>query len=265
MISGTTADITGLLNSETYYVEVRKEVNSRESAASTELSSSPNGTMGMNDTGITLTGSGGSCTGATPPEDCSTGRDAKASANTLDKLGGGQAGFDFTKLDSSGAAIDPPTLVWGSNGGDEWSCVKDNVTGLVWEVKTDTGVMNTTTNIHHVDNTYQWGGTTAIGTGYGSYSTEWNGLVSDSNTSSLCGFNSGWRVPTKSELASITQKGLVGGSAIDTDYFPNTLPNVYWTASPAADDNTKAWGVLFSDGGDNWADRTTPSRVRLVH
>lgn len=269
MISGTTADITGLLNSETYYVAVRKEVNGRESAVSNELSFTPNGTMGMNDTGITLTGSGGSCTGATPPEDCSTGRDAKASANTLDKLGGGQAGFDFTKLDQNGTALTTQNTAWNTSGAevtfDQWSCVKDNVTGLVWEVKTDAGVMNTAGNIHHKDNTYQWGGTTAIGTGFGVYSTEWNGLVSGSNNATLCGFNSGWRVPTKSELASITQKGLVGGTAIDADYFPNAMPNVYWTASPAADNVTKAWGVLFSDGGDNWADRTTSSRVRLVH
>jgi hypothetical protein len=42
--------------------------------------------------------------------------------------------------------------------------VRDNVTGLTWEVKTDSGSADsdttdsTHTNIHHKNNKYRWGG-----------------------------------------------------------------------------------------------------------
>lgn len=47
------------------------------------------------------------------------------------KSGRGKAGFDFTRLNANGDEQD--------GSADSWSCVRDNVTGLVWEVKADDG------------------------------------------------------------------------------------------------------------------------------
>jgi len=88
-------------------------------------------TAALNDTGITQ------CANATqnnlpcpqagfPSQDAETGRDAQTD---LQKIGGGSAGFDFTKLDAGGNPLPASASAW--------DCVHDNVTGLVWEIKTD--------------------------------------------------------------------------------------------------------------------------------
>lgn len=65
----------------------------------------------LNDTGITWggnypNGNNLDCTGETISEqDCSFGRDAEALAGTLTKVGGGNAGFDFTKLGADGSVL----------------------------------------------------------------------------------------------------------------------------------------------------------------
>ncbi len=144
---------------------------------------------------------------------------------------GGQAGFDFTKLGADGAPLQVQGLAWDAGGGSEaagtkWSCVRDNHTGLIWEVKT------TSLGIHNADNTYKWGGPTAIGRNaspqLGSYFDDtnsapdgWDDLVAGSNNADFCGYNTGWRVPTIEELTSIVDYGNTG-PAIDSHYFPNT-------------------------------------------
>ena len=67
--------------------------------------------------------------GTHPSQDARYGRDAQAMA----RIGGGEAGFDFTALNASGQTT-PPT-----SGATPHPCVRDNVTGLVWEVKTADG------------------------------------------------------------------------------------------------------------------------------
>jgi len=214
-------------------------------------------TVKLNDTGITWggnypSGNNTTCIGETIAEqDCSQGRDAQAAAGTLTKIGAGQAGFDFTKLDASGNTL-PATAT-------SWSCVKDNHTGLVWEVKT------TTAGIHNKNNTYHWGGKTAqIATGqtFGTVYNDWDTLVDGSNTEALCGF-SDWRVPAKPELHSIVNYNQ-SNPAIDLAYFPNTLINYYWSASPYAGYSGNAWDVDFYYGGVNVGYRYRTSRVRLV-
>lgn len=89
----------------------------------------------LNDTGQTLCYDGAAmvaCTEANtgdaaayPRQDGRFGRDAKAGAGTLTKTGGGEAGFDFTALDTSGVATPPGAHV----------CVKDNVTNLIWSTE----------------------------------------------------------------------------------------------------------------------------------
>lgn len=208
----------------------------------------------LNDTGITFGGNypagfETSCTSnIAGPQDCSQGRDA-----THNDDSDGHAGFSFTKLDSGGNSL-PANAT-------SWSCVRDNVTGLVWEVKTTDG------SIHDASNTYKWGGKTALGSGYGTYYDDWNTLVDGSNSEQLCGY-SDWRVPTRQELISLVDYG--GNNqgnyhpAIDTDYFPNTEANYYWSASPYGFTSSLAWAIFFYDGNFYISGRSGGWYVRLV-
>jgi hypothetical protein len=148
------------------------------------------------------------------------------------------------------------------------ACVKDNVTGLIWEVKTDSGTRGKT-------KFYRWGGLTAIGRDHdtdsreGDYYDDWNVLVNYANDTdnandtggALCGF-SDWRVPDKEELRSIVHFGKTE-PAIDDNYFPNTQQSnntrntrqskLYWSSSPEAyiyraSDVGNAWVLSFVDG-----------------
>jgi hypothetical protein len=212
-------------------------------------------TAEMNDTAIQFGGdypSGNNldCMGENPlQQDCASGRDSGMPDN-MD----GQAGFRFTRLDAAGLMVgEPPEIS---------ACVRDEVTGLVWEVKTDDET------IHDADFTYRWGGKTAISNAGGTYYSDWDLLVDGSNTETLCGY-SDWRVPTRKELESILSHDR-GPPMIDTQYFRgiNLIdPMSFWTANPSARDDTRAWAVQFHDGLSNesaYHRADTPLPVRLV-
>ena len=107
----------------------------------------------MNDTGITWSGNATSgnattCDASHPAgQDCHYGRDKAAADGTLTKIGGGNAGFDFSKISNSGNVL-PASATLGSALGD-WACTRDNVTGLIWEVKT-------TSDLRSQSHTYTW-------------------------------------------------------------------------------------------------------------
>ncbi|MCP3953421.1 MAG: DUF1566 domain-containing protein, partial [Desulfobacterales bacterium] len=166
----------------------------------------------------------------------------------------GHAGFSFTKLDAVGNALD--------SSASSWSCVKDNVTGLVWEVKQNKDGSADANNIHDADNTYRWGGETAQETSYGTYHPDWDDLVEGSNTASFCGF-SDWRVPTLKELENLVSF-YRNSPSIDTVYFPNTYASYFWSPSPYANSSSHAWGVDFSYGNAYGSNRGNFKYVRLV-
>ena len=231
----------------------RVTINSFDPEAETPL-------IPLNDTGITWganypAGNNTTCIGETIEEqDCSYGRDAQAAAGTLSKVGGGHAGFDFTKLDASGAPLTDQTQDYISN---PWACVKDNHTGLVWEVKTDDD------GIHDKDLTYRWGGKTALlNAPFGTVYNDWDALVDASNNKTFCGF-SDWRVPSKLELTSIVNFNRIL-PAIETNFFPNTTSGLYWSASLDSD-NSIAMSVYFKDGlGYPASLRYNQNHVRIV-
>ena len=240
----------------------------------------------LNDTGINfggnVSGNASDCTsdivgsdGAMIPQDCSQGRDGEAAASSLPKTGGGVAGYDFTRLDAEGIPLDNQTASWaerysieilfGETPHTHWACVRDNHTGLVWEVKT------TASGIHNQDERYAWGGVTAEGrdstlAGKGVYSDDWNRLVEGSNSGNgLCGLTN-WRAPTIKELTSIAR-------ARSTDPAMEPFPNLprsnvsLWSATPVAggssSTSTTAWGMNQS-GNDAPALRSSEFALRLV-
>ena len=226
----------------------------------------------LNDTGITWAGEYSSgnnqdctITGTnTSPQDCNQGRDADPLTNSDDD---GHAGFSFTKLDASGNTL--------AASATSWSCVQDNVTGLVWEVKTVDG------GLHDKDARYNWYNTnSATNGGFDGFADDDGAIcsgynVADSstfcntqafaarvNTQSLCG-QTDWRVPDINELHSIVHQGKVN-PAIDTNYFPNTVSNWFWSSSPYASDSGYAWRLYFDYGYDYYGYRSNGSFVRLV-
>ena len=181
------------------------------------------------------------------PQDCHQGRDA-----THNDDSDGHAGFSFTKLDSNGYAL--------AASATNWSCVQDNVTGLIWEVKTDDG------SERDKDNFYRWGGLSAIGRDSSnrefSYYDDWNDLVDTANSERLCSFND-WRVPDIEELRSIVDYSGTNPS-IDTNYFPNTSSAWYWSASPITYFDDYAFRLYFGYGYESYSSRSNYYRVRLV-
>ena len=214
----------------------------------------------LNDTGITAAveypfGNNDDCSSVTisAPQDCNSGRDASNNDPS-----DGHAGFSFIKLDASGNPLFDQTVAYGIT---PWACVHDNVTGLVWEIKT-----TSPGSLHYNQKNYPWGGLTAIGINHpnrqGTYHDDWNVLVEGSNEDNLCGYGN-WRVPTVAEYSSIINKSQLS-PALDTNYFPNTAFSWYWTSSPIAGSADGAWAIGDYDGIDFYKFRTNLGHVRLV-
>lgn len=229
----------------------------------------------MNDTGFATCADGSSNNQACAPseptnyprQDGRYGRDAAAAKSVLYKVGGGSAGFDFTKIANNGTDLAAGASL-GSNPTD-WACTRDNVTGLTWEVKTTSGLRS---NAH----TYTWystdptsnGGTAGTangGTCSGGSGCDTQKFVADVNAAALCGYTD-WRLPTRKELQSLVDYSLsgTGPATIDATYFPNTQANRYWSAGNYAADPASAWNVNFVIGGSNYDDKTDVNYVRLV-
>jgi len=199
----------------------------------------------LNDTGITA------CSDATidipscpvgnfPGQDAESGRDVTANDNT-----DGHAGFSFTKIDSDGHALAADAV--------SWSCVKDNLTGLIWENKTDDA------GLHDKDNTYSWFNTDTSVNG-GDDGVQNGGVCTGSecdtqdyvtvvNNVGLCGATD-WRMPNVKELENMASldRSL---PAIDTAYFPNTMGaqlEYYWSGTSDAENLNRAWWVYFYNG-----------------
>jgi hypothetical protein len=129
-------------------------------------------------------------------------------------------------------------------------CVRDNITGLIWEGKTTTGDRSgTDTYTNHGD------GRSGDATAY----------VTAINNEGLCGFND-WRLPTVEELHGIVNYGVVGSAAkITPDWFPNTNVDAYWTATEDAVSSSFGWTAQFTQDAETIRTfRAEPHSVRLV-
>lgn len=206
----------------------------------------------LNDTGVTVAGNPSvgtlaDCSGSA--QDCHAGRD-----NTHNDDVDGKAGFSFTKLDKSGNPL--------ANDATEWACVKDNVTGLIWETKTYTpkiaGKWGEEANANKDFRDVEWQytyydgkrglGIKDTGKGVGRdkdtcgneqhiCSTEQYAVAL--NTQNLCGVKN-WRLPTRNEVLGVMNLGsknpevvLHKGWLLPNNIENNKFPNI-WTSSPVA-------------------------------
>ncbi len=146
-----------------------------------------------------------------------------------------QSGEDFYDQDGS-YTINPPSYTKLDAQGNDipsdsaaWVMVRDNITGLVWEVKTDDE------SIHGKDKTYPWEDAQED-----AQNISIDEFIAELNRTNFGGF-SDWRLPTARELASI----LNFGKYADTEYFANTAVSYYWSSHGL--DGT-AWAVSFFEG-----------------
>jgi chitinase len=206
-----------------------------------------------------------------PGQDGQRGQDIIAANGLLEKAGRGEQGFDFTRLNAEGDEIDATSTAW--------SCVRDNVTGLIWEVK----LASASTGLQSSSYSYTWyaaeNGSDPSGTQTGAAAscnlTECNtsAYVEAVNELGLCNFND-WRLPSHQELLSLVHFGHDVAPMIDADYFPNTTLNLssptwYWTNQSSADGAAEeisrtAWALDFASGNDNFLTKASPARIRLV-
>ena len=162
------------------------------------------------------------------------------------------------------------SLVSKASGGtyDKTECVKDDVTGLIWEGKTASGTRagsNTYTNYDSTASAQKSNGSNPTQEEIDA-STNSMGYVNTVNSVALCGFTD-WRIPTVDELQGIVDYG-TSTPTINSTWFPNTSsPYPTWSSSPQVGKSKFAWRVNFSSGDVNdfyGTGRGYAAGVRLV-
>lgn len=191
-------------------------------------------------------------------QDCTRGAAAADALGQMVKVGGSTApGRDYSKIANDGSVL-PAAATLGSGAGD-WACTRDNITGLIWEVK-----VNDIANLRHFNHVYTWYDTNAAvnGGNVGTLgtATSCSSTLTNCNTTAyrnainalagparLCGA-SDWRLPTGKELSGLFHAGLTTGPMIDSTWVPNTASAVYWTGENYAVSATSALGLDFRFG-----------------
>lgn len=178
----------------------------------------------------------------------------------------GQGGvFDFTRLDGDGQPLDNQGAIYTIT---PWSCVRDDATGLMWEVKT------TDSGLRDQGNTYTWydpdpetnggaPGTQDGGECSGGINCDTHAYVRAVNERGLCGYDD-WRLPARAELRTIVDYQS-SFPAIDTRVFPNTVATSFWTSEPNETYPSFAWHTDFKFGlASYYFFKAGPKAVRLV-
>ncbi len=146
---------------------------------------------------------------------------------------------DFTKLDGDAAPLSPSA--------SSWAMVRDNVTGLVWEVKTVDGT------VHDRGDQYDW------------YDARDDFIPTLNAGGAPFGGYTDWRLPTYLELLGIVDYSQgAPGPCIDPAFFLNTVADGYWTATSQAQYGDEAWLIDFEVGEETADIKTGIHHVRAV-
>jgi hypothetical protein len=148
---------------------------------------------------------------------------------------------------------------------DSGATVTDGLSGLVWELKTNSGV-------HDGSNLYTWstGSNTEDGTAFTDF------LTTGLNTPGFAGAN-GWRLPTVDELQTILADFPCTGTGVGATCTCTSIPwciafndpntqSTYWSATSYVPNPNGAWNVFFYNGSVNFGNdsKTLGSYVRAV-
>jgi len=207
-----------------------------------------------------------------PEQDAELGRDSYA--NKLDKVGKGNLAFDYTKLNKFADEV--------ADDSSDFTCIRDNVTGLVWEVKSAPSGTVPDTSLRDGQNHYFWdiGETTFTDTSTANStcpndtSCGVQSYINEVNDLDFCG-GTNWRLPTYTELLGLIDYGKQGQRVlIDESLFPyipqaGEIEDVdlpYWTSQTAADGTSlsQAYIIDMSSGNDLAYPKENTAYVRLV-
>lgn len=174
--------------------------------------------------------------------------------------------FDLTRLAADGGDYK------GNNNFQEqpWPCVRDNKSGLMWEVKTSAP------GLHAATNTYTWyssdkatnggwEGKLDGGTCTGSR-CDTEAFIAAVNAERLCGYND-WRLPNRVDLSSIIDVTVrMPGPTLAVQYFPNTQSGLagYFSSTPFRMHESGTWAWRFDQAFDFVAMKDKPAYVKLV-
>ena len=172
--------------------------------------------------------------------------------------------FDMTRINQDGSVND------GSDYAKKpWACVRDNKSGLMWEVKTpDQGLQN-------VNNTYSWfDPDDKSNGGYAGKANAGKCIGSDCDTYSyakainaikLCGLDD-WYLPSRYELNTIVDTRIpLPGPTLPKAFFPESLAGKYWTDTTFKTRRAGAWVWRFDQGSDYVIEKSEALNVRMTH
>jgi len=155
---------------------------------------------------------------------------------------------------------------------DGGTTVTDNLSGLVWETKTNKDIKANLADVHDADNDYSL--STNPGTIYKENGTIFTDFLPTLNGGGGFAGSNGWRLPNVVELQSIVLdfrcKGIAGPNCTCGSYpcidgaFGPTYPADYLSATTTIDSEGGAWDVSFSHGGANGTSWSTSLKVRAV-
>jgi len=120
----------------------------------------------------------------------------------------------------------------GKASNTNWDCVIDRKTGLTWKA-------------HEFSSTFTF-----------------DEAVKKAQATELCELKK-WRLPTVEELYWLAER-TNDRPAIDTQFFPKTKNDDYWSSTPVMGDVNKRWTVNFRFGIDNHQPVSKKQRLRLV-
>jgi hypothetical protein len=152
----------------------------------------------------------------------------------------------------TGTSCDAPR--WVDNGD---GTVTDNLTGLIWEKKTDDG------SVHDWDNVYTWSNGDADPTDEDG--TIFSDFLATLNAGAGFAGANGWRLPTYAELQTIlTPEPCSTDPCIDPIFGPFTKSDVYWSRTCDAIVPSLAWMTDFDSDFNALANKTDGWSVRAV-
>jgi len=171
----------------------------------------------------------------------------------------------YTKLDSPGKSL----LVSAAS----WDMVRDNGTGLIWEVKRNRDGVKDYNDPHDSDNIYTWYDPNAMTNGGDSGTpgdgTDTRDFIDALNNARFGGY-SNWRMPSIKELAYLVDYSILSDRPdrntifINTTYFPNTMLSYYWSSTSHSYFPYYGWAMYFHFGKDDWRYKNTAHYVRAV-
>jgi len=164
----------------------------------------------------------------------------------------------FTKLDIQANEL--------PDDATDWQMVKDNVTGLIWEVKHAKDDRVDYNNPNDFDNTYAW--YSFLSAGSDDYTESYNSgvnttlFIDQMNRNEFGGFND-WRLPSIKELSTISNFGMKY-PALDDIYFNNNINELYWTTTSYISRDNHVWTVQMNNGDCCDTSKSQKCYVRAV-